>query len=136
VVDDMLSLRLDVALPAEPRSLARARRLLDVLPPFEGREGLFLDLRLVLSELVANAIVHGAEKPADTVGVGVDLDPERLRIEVTDRGGGFDLDRRAPLEAERPAGRGLHLVDALCDRWGVDLRGSTCVWVEFDLRPT
>jgi len=132
----MLSLRLDVALPAEPRSVARARRLVDVLPPIDSRDGLFLDLRLVLSELIANAILHGAEKPAGTVGVGLDLDPERLRIEVTDGGGGFDPDRRAPLDAERPAGRGLHLVDALCDRWGVELRGPTCVWVEFDLQPT
>jgi anti-sigma regulatory factor (Ser/Thr protein kinase) len=87
---------------------------------------------LVLSELVTNAVRVPA--PGDRmVGVRI-VCRERgglLRLEVSDAGEGYP-------EVQRPgefdtAGRGLLLVDALADRWGVDERqagiGKT-VWAE------
>ena len=83
------------------------------------------DLTLVVSELVTNAVVHGA----GDVTLHVVADRAAVRVEVRDA---------APtvpdLLAEEPAGdsgRGLLLVSKIADRWGVrrEDRGKV-VWAE------
>jgi len=55
-----------------------------------------------------------------------------VRVEVTDRGRGFQLvPRRGPLDD--PGGFGLFLVGRLADCWGVETDAATTVW--FVLRP-
>jgi anti-sigma regulatory factor (Ser/Thr protein kinase) len=82
------------------------------------------DLRMVISELVANAVKYGPGSP-----IHVELEvvaPDRVHGEVADRG---DPDR-APRVVERPGsegGFGLRIVDALATAWGVH-EGSTHVW--------
>jgi histidine kinase-like protein len=56
-----------------------------------------------------------------------------LRVAVRDAGPLF-----APAPTERPAagatsGRGLYLLTALADRWGVERRHGTRAWFELDL---
>ncbi|MFF4487503.1 ATP-binding protein [Streptomyces sp. NPDC001544] len=60
-----------------------------------------------------------------------------LRIEVTDTRGD-DLPRRRPATPDGESGRGLLLVDALADRWGVKLGPvpRKTVWAELDLPRT
>ncbi|GHJ35417.1 ATP-binding protein [Streptomyces sp. TS71-3] len=74
---------------------------------------------LLLSELVANAIQHGGGE----VRVRVRLGGWRLLIEVTDGGKGLPVLRRRGLEEE--SGRGLLLVEALAESWGVSEDGAT-----------
>lgn len=84
---------------------------------------------LLISELVTNAVTHGAGHPV----VEVDVAPRRLRVTVTDQGRAVPRIRRggSPL-AER--GRGLLLVDTLATRWGTSRRVPTgkSVWFELD----
>ncbi|MCE7082312.1 ATP-binding protein [Streptomyces sp. ST2-7A] len=98
--------------PPEPGSVARARRaVVDALSPDccpEVRD----DLALVVSELVTNAIRHGAE-PDHAELVELVLWPVDgcYWLAVSDPGEG--LPHRAPPSTEATGGRGLPLVDAL-----------------------
>jgi len=83
---------------------------------------------VVVSELTSNALRHA--KSGFTLSV--DDDEHHVRIEVTDRGGGWPV----PVEvraAPTSGGMGLHLVEALADRWGaVEQPPGKLVWAEID----
>jgi anti-sigma regulatory factor (Ser/Thr protein kinase) len=75
---------------------------------------LLVDLGIVASELASNAIQY-AHTPFD---VRIDLTQHRVLLEVTDRGEGTPSMR--PEQPPRVLhGRGLRIVDALADDWGV-----------------
>lgn len=91
------------------------------------------DVLLCVSELTTNALVHGVPP-----GRGYQLrlllnaaaTSRRLRVEVHDSGGG----RPRLREPDGESGRGLLLVAALSDAWGVGERDPGKVaWCEFDL---
>ena len=82
--------------------------------------------RLLVSELVTNAVKYGGDGP---VRLEVAANPDRLRAEVIDSGSGFEATERA---AGQVGGWGLPLVEHLADRWGT-FKGSTHVWFELDL---
>ncbi|WP_405500506.1 ATP-binding protein [Streptomyces niveus] len=86
------------------------------------------DVLLCVSELATNALVHGVPP-----GRGYRLQLLLLadgvfRIEVHDSGGG----RPSVREPYGESGRGLMLVAALADKWGVGERDpGKIVWCEF-----
>jgi anti-sigma regulatory factor (Ser/Thr protein kinase) len=82
--------------------------------------------------MVTNSVKHaGAE---GTIGLELRVDGGAVAIAVTDPGPGFEPMAVSPdLDAE--AGRGLFIVDALADRWGVDTAAGTRVWAELDVVP-
>src|SRR5262249_7027891 len=85
------------------------------------------DARLVVSELVTNAVVH-ARTPIE---LDVVVKDSTLRIEVTDYG----ADRPHVWARAANGGRGLPIVESLADRWGVlDLGSGKTVWCELQLR--
>ncbi|MER6339306.1 ATP-binding protein [Streptomyces tendae] len=89
---------------------------------------------LLVAELAANAVTHG-RVPGRDIEVLLRLDAYMLRIDVSDSRGERRPTVMAALEAEH--GRGLVLVEALADRWGVLDRvpvGKT-VRAELDLVP-
>lgn len=82
---------------------------------------------LALSEVVTNAVVHAR------TGVRVDLrlEPDGLRVEVTDRGTDSPVRRVQVPDADDVGGRGLLIVDALTRAWGSNRSdGGTTVWFE------
>ena len=89
------------------------------------------DVRLLLSELVTNAVRHSGAPAGAKVGLRVSVTHGRVRAEVTDTGRGFEP---APRDLPRleAGGWGLHLVDRLADRWGVDRGEPARVWFEID----
>jgi anti-sigma regulatory factor (Ser/Thr protein kinase) len=89
------------------------------------------DLMLCVTELVTNSVQH-LEARGDDIELAVRVSSDQVRVEVGDRGEGFVLDR---VVKERGAGGGwgLYIVDLLADRWGIDRRDLTWVWVEIDL---
>jgi len=98
-------------------------------PTLEGRRR--DDARLLLSEVINNSVRHAGAGPGETVELTLSRSPRRLRVTVGDDGGGFDQDAaREPPDAEREGGRGLFLLDAVADRWGVVNGRMTRVWFE------
>jgi anti-sigma regulatory factor (Ser/Thr protein kinase) len=79
---------------------------------------------LLVSELAANAVQHGGTP----FTVRVDRSEDRVRVEVTDEGGGRPQLRERATRAV--SGRGLRLVDDLAAAWGVreGPPPSTTVW--------
>jgi DNA-binding NarL/FixJ family response regulator len=83
------------------------------------------DACLVVSELVANAVLHARTASE----LRLSLRPGVLRIEVTDSGPGTP-DPKVP-STQRGNGRGLHIVSAIASAWGVSPRtGGKLVWAE------
>ncbi|MFF3242493.1 ATP-binding protein [Streptomyces sp. NPDC002870] len=90
------------------------------------------DLVLIVSELVGNAIVHGAGPVRVALRLRSRDDITHIRLEVGDRGLGWDGARPAEeSDEEQTCGRGLWLIEALSARWGSlrHTRGQT-VWAE------
>ncbi|MGP3927153.1 ATP-binding protein [Streptomyces sp. 8N616] len=93
----------------------------------------------LVAELAANAVLHG-RVPARDFRLGLFVtEYDTLRIEVTDA-----RDERVPSAAPEAAaagnaeaGRGLLLVEALADRWGVVPGSPPCkiVWAELAVAP-
>jgi len=81
-------------------------------------------MALVLtSELVTNAVLHARTE----VDVRVDLDAERMRVEVAD--GDPRLPTPLDLTPDALGGRGLFLVEQLAAAWGSDpCDGGKVVW--------
>ncbi|MEW2623887.1 ATP-binding protein [Streptomyces sp. NPDC048106] len=87
----------------------------------------------LVAELAANAATHGRVSGRD-FRLMLLARPADLRIEVTDTRGD-DLPRHRPPTPDAESGRGLLLVEALADRWGVRLGPvpRKTVWAELDL---
>jgi anti-sigma regulatory factor (Ser/Thr protein kinase) len=89
------------------------------------------DVVLLTSELATNAVVHARS----SFLVVVDRCGTRVRVAVS------DSDTRSIGVTDVPddafSGRGLAMVDAMSDAWGIDCRtrqGKT-VWFELEVRP-
>jgi anti-sigma regulatory factor (Ser/Thr protein kinase) len=91
------------------------------------------DVRLLVTELITNALRHGKLSPGDHVSVKASIDEGVVRIEVTDPGNDGEVAPRAP--GPRGGGYGLYLVDRLAKRWGVDRHEGTTVWCELSPDP-
>lgn len=118
----------DVRLERDVRAPVRARRAVEALRPRLDPSTL-RDVKLLVSELVTNSVQHARADRASWVGVRLSVLRETVRVEVTDPGPGFVPEpRTAPLDRE--SGRGLYLVGAISDRWGVETDGFTRVWFE------
>jgi anti-sigma regulatory factor (Ser/Thr protein kinase) len=128
-----VSTDLELELSSGVDAAAEARRALD---EFDGElsEQRMRDVRLLVSEVVTNAVRHAGLAHGDPILLLIAADDGVLRIEVHDRGAGF----RPRLEEPEPdpedgSGWGLFLVDELADRWGVEgAAPGTRIWFEID----
>ncbi|MEU0474930.1 ATP-binding protein [Streptomyces olivaceus] len=73
---------------------------------------------LLVAELAANAVTHGLV-PGRDIEVLLRLDARTLRIDVSDGRGECRPTAPEQTPAVAESGRGLLLVEALADRWGV-----------------
>ena len=123
-------MRYEVDLARDPDSAAEARRALGEVSDHLSPRRLE-DARLLVSELVTNAIRHAGLDADDVIKLVVVTGDRALRIEVCDPGRGFELSEPQP-DPERPSGWGLYLVRELSDRWGMERSEETRVWFELD----
>ena len=114
-----------MSLPALSVSVAAARRTVTALCSPAGMESVCDVAALLTSEVVTNAVVHGD----GTVQIRAHARGGRLRVEVQDEGAGQPSVRHAGPEDE--GGRGVKLLAALADAWGVEpVVGGKYVWFE------
>jgi anti-sigma regulatory factor (Ser/Thr protein kinase) len=88
------------------------------------------DVKVMTSELVTNCVRH----TVTDFSISVERTGREVRVEVTDRGGGFPV-VRSP-DVTEPSGRGLRIVQDLSDSFGIrelsDSPGKT-VWFAVSL---
>jgi len=129
-MDANLPQRESCLLPPSAVAPAQARRFVtDALTSWGVAEA-FGDVPLITSELVTNAVRHAE----GSVNVTIDLEAERVRVEVQDLS--EELPVKADIDAAREGGWGLHIVERLSARWGLEPRpGGKTVWCEVGWQP-
>jgi serine/threonine-protein kinase RsbW len=93
------------------------------------------DAALVASELVSNAVLHGRPLPSGDILIEWQFSPKGYYIAVTDGGHSAAV---TPKDADGHDinGRGLMIVAALSQEWGVINTGTgTTVWAQASLSP-
>lgn len=89
------------------------------------------DAALVLSELFTNALVHTSSAE---IACQVWATTERLYLAVADQGRESTEPSMSVPEDDAPSGRGLMLVDAVTDQWGVlPMTDGRVVWAAVPL---
>src|SRR5215204_6651919 len=115
----------------EPEVITTARHVLDgledLLPP-----GKLEDVRLVVSELVTNSILHSGLSPDDQISLTVTVSAGSVCGRVCDPGPGFEVPSEPGPRSDLSGGWGLPIVETISDRWGVERNRHTCVWFEID----
>ena len=94
----------------------------------------FVDMvQLAVSEVVTNAVRHGGAADGDVIELILAIDADSVHVSVIDNGPGFTP---RPIEPsfEPAGGRGLHVVEDVSERWGVDGSARNHVW--FEARPS
>ena len=130
--------RVELELARDPNAPALARAELREALGGGAGEGDRATLTLLTSELVTNAVIHSVAGAGDTVGLRITTYPNRVRIEVSDPGSGFEVGN-LPSRPRDFGGHGLVVVEGLSSRWGTTRAGSGagfCVWFELDLAGT
>lgn len=114
-----------LVVPSVPQSVSRIRGYAAEACAARGWGGDYDTVSLLVSEVATNALVHGTGE----VQVRVCGEGPLLRVEVADDSPTVPVKQAARPDAE--GGRGMALVDALADVWGIDARpdGKT-VWFE------
>jgi anti-sigma regulatory factor (Ser/Thr protein kinase) len=113
---------------AEPAEVAALRRIVRLHLRTWGLSDQTDIVQACVSELVANVINHVGLGTPTTLAMS--MRDTFLRIEV------FDPDTRTlptllQATSDAESGRGMALVDSLCDRWGVQIReGRKVTWCE------
>lgn len=108
----------------EPKTVRAARGLLADLNGHLSKARLY-DATVCLTEIVSNAVQHPRED--GDLALTLALESDRLRVEVTDPGGGFEIE---PPADGREGGWGLQIVARLADGWGIEAGERTVVWFE------
>ena len=122
-----------LSLPMDTLAPARARAFLARAACTAHHAQVLACAQLLVSELVTNAVRHGgrfAREPQITVHL--QITGTVVHVDVVNEGNGFEPE---PPGAQRDGGLGLHLVDRLATRWGVEANGGTKVWLELPTEP-
>ncbi len=124
-IDDSTALVSEVHLSPTQSAPGDARRFVaDVLDGHAAVE----PAKLVVSELVTNAVLHGGRDAGRvTLVVTRDEEHDQVRLQVSQsKHPGFQYLDQQPGHLG-PTGRGLMIVDAVATEWGVD-RETGSVW--------
>jgi anti-sigma regulatory factor (Ser/Thr protein kinase) len=107
----------------QPQAVTAARHFVREALSREGAD--VIDAaELMTSELTSNCVRHAGTAFEVSVRVG---DDDEIRVEVHDSGGGQP--RALSPGPQEPSGRGLMIVEAMSESWGVEHRGDgKTVW--------
>jgi anti-sigma regulatory factor (Ser/Thr protein kinase) len=103
----------------EPSSAALVRhQIIDDLRPRGIPSQSVEMIVLVASELVGNAVLHSTSAQSNVLQVNWDVDATGVTVCVADSS--LQLPRRREAHDDEVGGRGLAIIDAVADAWGVD----------------
>jgi serine/threonine-protein kinase RsbW len=116
-----------LCIPAKPEYIALGRLALtglERLRPFP--DGVLGDMKLALTEACTNSVQHAYDGGEGMVEILYELHPDRLVVEVSDTGEGFELDGRKPEEPGELAesGLGIAIIRALADELEISDRNG------------
>lgn len=115
-----------------PKSVTLARHRAHRLLSEWGHPELAADTALLVSELGGNAVLHGCLRDR-FFRVELTLTEHAVRVSVSDPRGEL-LPRPRKAAPDEMFGRGLLIVGAVSDRWGVtELTVGKLVWCELDV---
>jgi anti-sigma regulatory factor (Ser/Thr protein kinase) len=118
-----------ITLPGVERSVAIGRRF--VRDTLGTRHPALETVALSVSELATNAIMHTPSGDGGHLTIGIVATGHVVRTEVTNDGT-MATKPCVRRDAEAENGRGILIIEALADSWGVvEHSGTTTVWVEF-----
>lgn len=123
---------MSVTLTSDPESVAEARDFAGSVLGTWGLAGMCDDVRLVVSELVTNALRHAVPVgDATTIRLSMLHTGARLTCAVSDPSDQIPVHRDPDFTAQN--GRGLHLVEAFSDSWNWAplARQGKIVWASF-----
>ena len=125
--------QIELDLPAGPDAACAARSA--VTQRFRARvaEKAMDDVRLLVTELITNALRHAGLHPGDRVLLRARLADDSMRVEVHDPGRNGEVEPREP--KGRGGGYGLFLLEQIAQRWGVERGSGTVVWFEMPAGP-
>ena len=123
-------MKFTLELPHDPDSIPAARRELARLAD-EVDDLTLRNTKLLVSELVTNAVRHVPAGERDTIELVVERADGHVRVEVADQGPGFTPAPRSDLSTAS-SGWGLHIMSKLAVRWGVEVDAGSRVWFELE----
>ena len=121
--------------PGGPNAASRARRL--VRDELSGRvpDDVLPDVALLVTELVANGVRHGGAHAGTELHVVFESRPPALHVEVHNPGNARGAVGTREPDLDGGGGLGLHIVERIAARWGVNDGRGTAVWFELDCAP-
>src|SRR5438034_4323993 len=114
-----------LTIPARPEYITLCRLALTGIARVRSlSDELLADLKLALTEAASNSVRHAyGEDRAGVVEISYELLPDRLVIEVTDEGGGFDpADAEGAPEELSEGGLGIAIIRAIADEVEIGTR--------------
>ena len=111
--------RVSLTIPAKPEYITLGRlALTGLLRPRALPAEVVGDLKLALTEACTNSVRHAYPEGPGAVQIVYELRPDRVAIEVTDDGRGFDYSEPVGDEAElTEGGLGIAIIRALADEF-------------------
>jgi serine/threonine-protein kinase RsbW len=116
-----------LCIPAKPEYIALGRLALTGLERFRPfPEGVLGDMKLALTEACTNSVQHAYDGGEGIVEIVYELHDDRLVVEVSDSGDGFepsDATRQDPEELAE-GGLGIAIIEALTDELEIGVRNG------------
>lgn len=103
-------------IPARTDALPEVRsRIGEILEPLQLPEDLLFDIKVASGEALANAVRHGSAELDERIGIAIRAYDDRIVIEVSDVGVGFDGAVELSDDLYSPGGRGIIFMNELMD---------------------
>lgn len=116
-----------LCIPAKPEYISLGRLALTGLSrlrPFP--DDVLADLKLALTEACTNSVRHAYDGGDGVVEILYELHADRLVVEVTDTGEGFEHDAHAGVDGDElvEGGLGIAIIEALADELEIGSRNG------------
>jgi serine/threonine-protein kinase RsbW len=115
-----------LTIPAKPEYITLCRLALTGLGRVRSfPDELMADMKLALTEACSNSVRHAYDGEAGSVEILYELQSDRLVVEVSDDGSGFDLDVNGNGEdALTEGGLGIAIIRSIADELDIERRES------------